>query len=177
MKILTRYTTLLITLFFLTACGPAIPPTPPPTITPTASPTTTATNNTSPWPPSVTALPLGDPTQGAELFTGKGACHICHGLPQGLPETASIGPWPGNIAAQAATKIDGYTAADYLYESILNPDAYIVEQCPIGPCPASVMPQTFAQFLTPQETAHIIAYLLNDTTFTSNTTIRFMQEE
>ncbi|HSH03371.1 MAG TPA: c-type cytochrome [Anaerolineae bacterium] len=121
-------------------------------------------------------LPEGNPDAGQKIFAITAGCQACHGDPQGDASTATVGPWLGNIAAEGATKIDGYTADDYLYESILNPDAYIVEQCPIGPCPASIMPQNFDNTLYEQDMADLLAYLLGRSTFTSTTTIRFIKE-
>jgi hypothetical protein len=71
-----------------------------------------------------------------------------------------------NIAVDGATRVEGYTATDYLYESILEPNAFITEQCPTGPClgPPSAMPANFAERMatSPQDLADIMAYLLGE---------------
>ncbi|HSH03369.1 MAG TPA: c-type cytochrome [Anaerolineae bacterium] len=121
-------------------------------------------------------LEPGDPERGQQVFAVTGGCQACHGDPQGDASTAAVGPWQGNIAEEGATKIEGYTAADYLYESILNPNAYIAEECPTGPCAAGVMPQNFATALNDQQMADLLAYLLGDNTFESTANIRFLEE-
>ena len=59
---------------------------------------------------------------GQALFTGVGACASCHtitGVAQGV-----LGPSLDGIGSAAANRIPGYSAEDYIRESILEPDAY-----------------------------------------------------
>jgi cytochrome c551/c552 len=78
------------------------------------------------------------------------ACHR-HG------ETSKIAPAFEGIAERAAIRRPPLSAADYLYESIINPTAYVVE----GYQPA--MPQNYPDRLSDQELGDIIAYLLTPT--------------
>jgi mono/diheme cytochrome c family protein len=120
------------------------------------------------WPATAEAFladfPEGDAANGEGLYVTYG-CSGCHGVPDGSV-AAVVGPDMSNIAVDGATRVEGYTAADYLYESILEPNAYITEQCPTGPClgPPSAMPANFAERMatSPQDLADIMAYLLGE---------------
>ena len=103
--------------------GPTVPaltapPTAPPTVAPTsASPTPGTTQpNDGPSDDLVSA--------GRALFTGGGGCLACHtieGTAQGIlgPDQTHVGTW-------AANRIPGYTAEQYIRESIVEPCAYNV---------------------------------------------------
>ncbi len=103
----------------------------------------------------------GDAARGKELYNLTYGCTACHGDPEGEPTTATLGPWQGNIANVGATRIDGYSAEQYIYESVLNPAAYIVPDCPNGPC-SNAMPGNFGDRMSesPQDLADIITYLM-----------------
>ena len=63
-------------------------------------------------------------TAGRDLFTGGGGCSACHtidGTAQGVlgPDQTHVGTW-------AANRIPGYTAEEYIRESIRKPCAYNV---------------------------------------------------
>lgn len=124
------------------------------------------------WPAVVAELPEGNADNGQQLYDVTYACASCHGDPEGDASTAAVGPWLGNIAEEGATRRDGYTAADYVYESILNPNAHIAPQCPNGPCTEpSAMLGTFAQQMTQQDIADVLAYLLGTGQFESSTEV------
>ncbi len=118
------------------------------------------------WPESLEVFteefPEGDAEVGAELFVTYG-CTGCHGDPQGDVSTATVGPWLGDIEEVGATRVEGLTAEEYVYQSILEPSAYIVPECPTGPCagPPSAMPDNFPLRMAedPQDILDIIAYL------------------
>ena len=101
----------------------------------------------------VTALlQNADASRGAVLVEQR-ACTACHR--EGAVN--HIAPSYDGIAARAATRRPPMTAAAYIYESITNPLAYVVE----GYNPS--MPQNFAQQLSDQQLGDIIAYLLTPT--------------
>ena len=51
----------------------------------------------------------------------KGGCAACHTIP-GIPNAqGQVGPDLSNIGADAATRIDGYNAEEYIHESIADP--------------------------------------------------------
>jgi cytochrome c551/c552 len=89
---------------------------------------------------------------GALLIEEYG-CVACHRL--GV--ASDVAPTFEGIAERAATRRPPLSAADYLYESIIDPAVYIVE----GYQPA--MPQNYPDRLSDQELGDIIAYLLTPT--------------
>jgi mono/diheme cytochrome c family protein len=113
------------------------------------------------WPDAVEDLPVeGDPEAGAGLYEITYGCAACHGDPSD-PGSATVGPHLGNIANDAATRVDGMSAAQYIYESILNPNAFITPDCPNGPCfEPSAMPANFGDRMSEQDMADLIAYYL-----------------
>lgn len=131
------------------------------------------------WPLQVSDLPEGDPEAGQQTYNSFG-CQGCHGDPEGAEDSASIGPWLGDIADIGAERIEGYTAADYVYESILKPDAFIAPECPDGDAcsePSQMAGQNFGGRMTLQDMADIMAFLLGDTEFESNVEVEFPESE
>ncbi len=118
------------------------------------------------WPESVdeflASVEPGDAANGEVVFVAPYGCSGCHGSPDGsLP--AAVGPNLGEIAEAGATRVEGYTAAQYIYESILNPNAFVAPDCPSGPCASpSGMPPNFGDRISnnPQDMADLLAYLL-----------------
>ncbi len=91
---------------------------------------------------------MGSAVDGASVINQYG-CRVCH-----TTQVAGVGPsWVG-IAARAAISRPPMSAADYLYESITAPSAYIV------PNYQNVMPGDFGQRMSDLELADVIAYLL-----------------
>ena len=109
----------------------------------------------------------------------KGACATCHTIP-GVPNAAGVlGPDLANIALNANEhfKSDSYTgkaktAEEYISESILDPNLFIVPNCPTGACTPNVMPATLSQTLNTDEINAIVQYLnqLPDGAFGASTT-------
>ncbi len=90
--------------------------------------------------------------------TGCNSCHITTGLPE--VDAAMLGPDQTNLGAIAGTRREGYTAEEYLREAILEPSAFIVEECPLGQC-LQVMPENYGELLTEDELNAVVAYLLS----------------
>jgi sulfur oxidation c-type cytochrome SoxX len=90
--------------------------------------------------------------RGQVVFVQAGcvACHAISGI-----STGNIGPVLDGIASRATTRVAGMSAEEYIHESIVNPSAYVVEGFPDG-----VMPQNFAEILTEEQIADIVAFLL-----------------
>jgi mono/diheme cytochrome c family protein len=106
-------------------------------------------------------LPAGDAARGKTLAEGPLGCAACHILSAVGPAWAGDSTTPG-IGTRAAARIaeSGYggaakTPEQYLLESIVNPNAYLVSGFQQG-----VMPGNFGSRLTPQDAADLIAYLL-----------------
>lgn len=105
----------------------------------------------------------GDPENGAALYASYG-CNTCHG---NINESGSnqTGPWLGEIAEVGATRVEGQTAHQYVYNSILNPNAFIAPDCPNGPCnDPSLMRGDYAVVIgnSPQDMADLLAFLLGE---------------
>jgi mono/diheme cytochrome c family protein len=106
-------------------------------------------------------LPEGDATAGETLATSLG-CTACHITTQTGPAWLASGAQPG-IGTRAETRFTetGYTGnakspEQYLFESIVSTNIHIVPGFTAG-----IMPQTYANQLTDQDMANLIAYLLS----------------
>jgi len=113
------------------------------TVVPTTAPSTGSTGG---------SVGTGDPVAGGRVFTGLGGCSSCHDVSAGL---TIVGPTLKGIAKIAETRKPGMSAHDYLYESITNPNAYVVKGFAPG-----IMIQTFKQTLSEKQINDVIAYLL-----------------
>lgn len=103
--------------------------------------------------------PVGNAANGERLFTQSviGAnnapgCITCHSLE---PDVVIVGPSQAGLGTRAATRVPGQSAEEYIRNSILHPNDYVVEGFTEG-----VMYQNYAQDLTPEEIDDIVAYTL-----------------
>ena len=78
-------------------------------------------------------------------------CTTCHSL----DGTVGLGPSLQGIAERAGTRIAGMGAEEYIRESIIDTNAFIVDGFP-----ESLMPVNFSETLTPEELDAVIEYLL-----------------
>ncbi len=132
----------LILTLLLTACGDAT--------------ATTAVSGT-PEPLQACNANAGDAPTGKALFeqdvlTYYGGCITCHTTQAAV---TLQGPSLQNIATIANSRVAGQSNADYLCQSILQPNAYLVEGFE-----ANQMPPYYANWLSQQELDDIVAYLL-----------------
>lgn len=100
----------------------------------------------------------GDPTAGRDLFFesslgASASCHICHSLE---PGENKVGPSLAGIGIRAAERVPGMTAEAYLRESILDPDAYIVETYSAG-----IMLPDLNEKLSDEQIDDLLAFLLS----------------
>lgn len=99
---------------------------------------------------------VADPANGETLFnqmTDTGfACLTCHYVDS---QERLIGPGFLGLPEQAATRVEGQVAERYLYNSILHPNEYIVEDYP-----PDVMPKTYEEIFSTREIYDIVAYLM-----------------
>lgn len=58
---------------------------------------------------------------GEEIYAGAGGCTACHGLGTRAPDLLGV------VGGVCATRVPGQSCKDYLWESLVNPMAYIVE--------------------------------------------------
>jgi mono/diheme cytochrome c family protein len=89
------------------------------------------------------------------ISNGCGGCHTVAGLDGAAGQ---VGPELTHIATVAAGRVPDQTAEEYIRTSIVNPSAYLVEECPTGPC-VNAMPANFGERLSPQELEDILTYL------------------
>lgn len=97
----------------------------------------------------VAALPAGDASKGDALYKAKG-CVGCHSLEK---DKRVVGPSFYAVYTRAGTRKPGTGAHEYLYESIVKPNEYVVESYQSG-----LMPQNYATQLSPQEMANLLAW-------------------
>lgn len=100
---------------------------------------------------------VGDAKAGEKLFNqavivDQPGCNTCHSL---TPDTVIVGPSLAGIGTRAATAVSGETAEEYIRQSILEPDAHVVDGFQPG-----VMVQVWAEKLTPEEVDNVVAFLL-----------------
>jgi cytochrome c553 len=135
---------------------------------PISLPAETTTVPTTSLPAETTTVPttsrasfeLGDPARGRELWdTGAGlmtlTCSDCHSLDGTENETSSyVSPsWLG-ISEVADSRVPGLSAKEYLWESIVDPGAYIVDGY------TDDMPKSFALLLSEEDIASLVAFIL-----------------
>lgn len=106
-----------------------------------------------------TPVPIAEPIDesdplalGLASFNAAGciACHTVSGI-----STAAIGPSLDGLASRAGDRVAGLDAEAYIRQSILEPNAYIVE----GFEP-DIMLQTFAESLNDEQLDNLVAWLL-----------------
>jgi cytochrome c551/c552 len=124
------------------------------TATPAAAPTSTAAATAT---SASGGGAVGDAAAGEALFKqstidSDPGCSTCHSL---QPDQVLVGPSLAGIANSAADFVPGESAEQYLRQSILDPNAYVVEGFPSG-----VMPQNFGDVLSSQQIDDLVAFLL-----------------
>lgn len=86
------------------------------------------------------------------VIGNQAGCITCHSLDAGV---VVVGPSMAGIGSRAGSTVSGQSAEAYLKESILNPDAHLVEGYPAG-----TMPQVWGEQLTGEQIDQLVAYLL-----------------
>ena len=96
----------------------------------------------------------------------KGGCGACHVIPGVASAVGAIGPDLSEMGpvAQAHLQSGEYSGEaalveDFIFESLVSPDAFIPTDCPGGDCQAGLMPSNFSEVLTEQEIETITTYL------------------
>jgi sulfur-oxidizing protein SoxX len=106
---------------------------------------------------------VGDAANGKKLYNqatigtkSAEGCVSCHNYDEaeGPEENA---PYTAGTGTRAATRVPGMSAEEYIHESILTPNAYVVEGFQEGD-----MYQTFGEELSEQQIADLVAYLLTE---------------
>jgi mono/diheme cytochrome c family protein len=99
-------------------------------------------------------LENADTARGEVAVTTQYECAACH-----ITGAGQIAPAFAGLGERAATRRPPLTAAAYLYESLINPGAYLVEKEEGTTYPNS-MPANYHERMTEQELGDVIAYLL-----------------
>ena len=118
----------------------------------------TTTTPTTPTAASAIDETLPPVELGKAVFQAN-ACSGCHGEPGVTP--AAVGPDLSHIGTDAATRIAGKSAEEYIHESIINPNAFLAPKCPNGACSPGLMPQDFGTKISPKQLDGLIQYLLS----------------
>lgn len=96
------------------------------------------------------------PTLSPEMAAGQRVfvahCGACHST---SPDTVILGPSLAGISARGGTRVDGLDARTYVYSSIMEPSAYLVEGF------TDAMPKDLAKKLTGEELDSVVAYVLS----------------
>jgi sulfur-oxidizing protein SoxX len=100
------------------------------------------------------AAPAGDAAAGETVFNEVAvpACGTCHSLE---PDVVLVGPSLAGIDSRAGSRVSGQSAEDYLHESIVDPNAFVVEGFASG-----LMPQTYGSALSEQQIEDLVAYMM-----------------
>lgn len=129
------------------------------------------TAETDPWIPFQDTPSRGSPYEGgeaaaaepsgprppAELFVSMG-CTGCHVLDQPQTDTnrGLVGPNMGNLNENAPQRVAGQTAQEYVHNSIVNTNAFVVD----GYMP-NIMPQNFSERMSEEEINSLVDWLLD----------------
>ena len=113
------------------------------------------------------AAASSDPVElGRALFnTTPPGCAACHSV---APGVNVVGPSLAGIASTAAARMKGgdyhgpaRDAGTFIRESILDPNAYVLQGPTYSAGGRSLMPSDYAQTLKPDQVDQIVAYLLS----------------
>src|SRR5262249_53714537 len=105
--------------------------------------------------PTATPFPFASNSpeaRGLALFQGKGRCASCHSL---SPDTVIVGPSLAGGATRAGTRAPPLSAADYLGESITQPDKFKAPGFE-----SAQMDTTLAKTLSFEEVSDLVSFLL-----------------
>jgi cytochrome c len=106
---------------------------------------------------------VGDAARGKQLYNqstlgSKSAegCVSCHNYDEAAGDDDKA-PYTAGTATRSESRVPGLSAEEYIKESIVNPNAYVVEGFNEGD-----MYQDWAKDLSEQQIADLVAYLLTE---------------
>ena len=106
---------------------------------------------------------VGDAANGKKLYNSAtlgsnsaAGCATCHNYDESKGK-ADKAPYTAGTGARAETRVAGMTAEEYIHESILKPNAYVVENYKEGD-----MYQKWEAELSEQQIADLVAYLITE---------------
>ncbi len=95
-----------------------------------------------------------DAELGRRVFESSTAgCTVCHSVEPGIE---LVGPNLAAVASRAGARVPGMSEEEYLRQSIVDPDAFIVE----GYRPGQML-DTYQEILTEDEISGLVAYLMS----------------
>jgi cytochrome c oxidase subunit 2 len=103
--------------------------------------------------PGTQKPPAGGTDAGKQVFASNG-CGGCHTL-AAAGSSGTVGPDLDKVVADAAKYAKGRKPADYIRESIVAPNAFVVPGFPKG-----TMPDTFAKQLSKQQIDALVQFLV-----------------
>lgn len=98
------------------------------------------------------AAAAGEKLFNQTVIGAQAGCVTCHSLDAGV---VIVGPSIDGIGSRAGSTVSGMSAEEYLEESILDPDAYLIEGFPAG-----TMPQVWQDELTSDQVNQLVTYML-----------------
>lgn len=87
-----------------------------------------------------------------DIIGTQPGCKTCHSLEAGQ---IIVGPSMAGIGTRAGSTVSGMSAEEYLKQSILEPDAHLVEGFPAG-----TMPKVWGTELSPEQVDQLVAFLM-----------------
>jgi cytochrome c553 len=106
---------------------------------------------------------VGNAENGKKLYDSKTlgtnsaeGCVSCHNYDEAQGKNDKA-PYTAGTATRSETRVAGMTAEEYIHESIINPNAYVVENYKEGD-----MYQKWKDELSEQQIADLVAYLLTE---------------
>ncbi len=100
------------------------------------------------------AQPTPPPARPPEILFAEMGCSGCHVLSK-ANAAGAVGPDLDPLPQVAGERIPGMSPEEYVYQSIVDPDAHIVEGFPAG-----VMPTNYAQRMSEEEIRSLVDWLL-----------------
>jgi mono/diheme cytochrome c family protein len=82
----------------------------------------------------------------------QAGCSTCHSLEEGV---TIVGPSLAGVGSLAGEQVSGLSAEEYLRQSILEPNAHLVEGFS-----ANIMPLVWSDVLTEEQVDDLIAFLM-----------------
>ena len=101
---------------------------------------------------SAAAAKAGETLFAQPIIGTQPGCGTCHSL---TPDEVVVGPSLAGVASRAGSRVDGLSAEDYIRQSILEPNEYLVD----GFEP-NVMVQVWEDELSSEQVDQLIAYLM-----------------
>lgn len=94
----------------------------------------------------------GEALFSSTVLEGQAGCVTCHSL---SPGQVIVGPSLANIGSEAATRVEGSSAEEYIERSIVDPSAYVVDGFEDGQ-----MPSVWGDVLSDAQIGALVDYLL-----------------